>query len=287
MSSAKTTTTASASEVAAVDTKLKILLHPIPVYDSPLAKGVSLGRVAVLLSLLAWQMDNLVADPASALRRALPVVAAIQAVYAALCIPPAGSSLSKTGKKPRPGEKLKKNDGGTNPITVRKIMQCPASTSPSVSLRVPCFYTDLYPPPSQSAIIALALSTLTIPALYALLVLFGAPFLEHTAGTVLCAAHFALLAVFPLVYARGLDRPALVAVAGAAAPLDETFGGLVGAAAGAWLGAVPIPLDWDRDWQRWPVTIVVGAYLGAAAGSLLAGTVLYGKRLAGPAVKAD
>ncbi|KAJ4155262.1 hypothetical protein LMH87_000518 [Akanthomyces muscarius] len=198
MSSAKTTTTASASEVAAVDTKLKILLHPIPVYDSPLAKGVSLGRVAVLLSLLAWQMDNLVADPASALRRALPVVAAIQAVYAALCIPPAGSSLSKTGKKPRPGEKLKKNDGGANPIT--------------------------------SAIIALALSTLTIPALYALLVLFGAPFLEHTAGTLLCAAHFALLAVFPLVYARGLDRPALVAVAGAAAPLDETFGGLAGPA---------------------------------------------------------
>lgn len=152
-----------------------------------------------------------------------------------------------------------------------------------------CFFLILtvLPHPPQSVIIALVLSMLTVPALYALLVLFGAPFLAHTSQTALLAAHFALLAVFPLVYARGLDRPALVAVAGAAAPLDETFGALVGAAAGAWLGAVPIPLDWDRDWQRWPVTIVVGAYLGAAAGSLLAGTVLFGRRLAGHAVKAD
>lgn len=130
MSSAKTTTTASASEVAAADTKSKILLHPVPTYDSPLAKGVSLGRVAVLLSLLAWQMDSLVADPTSTLRRALPAVAGIQAVYAALCIPPAGSSLSKTGKKPRPGEKLKRNDGGANPITVRQIIQRPELTLP-------------------------------------------------------------------------------------------------------------------------------------------------------------
>lgn len=139
----------------------------------------------------------------------------------------------------------------------------------------------------QSAIVALLLTTLAVPAVYALLVLFGAPFLDHVPHTALCAAHLALLAVFPVLYTRGLDRSALVAVAGAAAPLDEPFGGLVGAAAGAWLGAVPIPLDWDREWQRWPVTIVVGVYLGAAAGSLLAGTVLFGKRLAGHAVKAD
>jgi phosphatidylinositol glycan class F len=27
-------------------------------------------------------------------------------------------------------------------------------------------------------------------------------------------------------------------------PGDEVFGGLVGTCVGAWLGAVPIPLDW-------------------------------------------
>lgn len=39
------------------------------------------------------------------------------------------------------------------------------------------------------------------------------------------------------------------------------------------MGAVPIPLDWDREWQRWPVTVVVGMYLGAVAGQLLGALV--------------
>ena len=36
------------------------------------------------------------------------------------------------------------------------------------------------------------------------------------------------------------------------------FGGAWGSLAGAWMGAIPIPLDWDRPWQRWPVTCVAG-----------------------------
>lgn len=48
---------------------------------------------------------------------------------------------------------------------------------------------------------------------------------------------------------------------------------------GAWLGAIPIPLDWDRDWQKWPVTIVVGAYLGWSVFRLLGVYVLFGKRI--------
>ncbi|XBW35683.1 hypothetical protein QEN19_001254 [Hanseniaspora menglaensis] len=31
---------------------------------------------------------------------------------------------------------------------------------------------------------------------------------------------------------------------------------------GAWLGCFAIPLDWDREWQRWPISLVVGAYIG-------------------------
>ena len=61
-------------------------------------------------------------------------------------------------------------------------------------------------------------------------------------------------------------------------PLDEAFGGLLGAALGAWLGAVPIPLDWDRDWQRWPVTILAGVFAGYAIGKLVGGTLAFGKR---------
>eukprot|EP00127_Corallochytrium_limacisporum_P005258 Clim_evm75s201 gene=Clim_evmTU75s201 len=49
---------------------------------------------------------------------------------------------------------------------------------------------------------------------------------------------------------------------------------ILGAAAGAWLGAVPIPLDWDRPWQAWPITNSVGCVLGSGLGGLLAVVLL-------------
>ena len=33
---------------------------------------------------------------------------------------------------------------------------------------------------------------------------------------------------------------------------------------GTWFGAFPIPLDWDRPWQAWPITCVIGAVIGNA-----------------------
>lgn len=35
----------------------------------------------------------------------------------------------------------------------------------------------------------------------------------------------------------------------------------------------------DREWQKWPVTIVTGAYIGYAMGKLLGGTLLKGKKI--------
>jgi GPI ethanolamine phosphate transferase 2/3 subunit F len=131
------------------------------------------------------------------------------------------------------------------------------------------------------------LTAIATPVIHLIFVLFGAPFLDNISHTLLCSAHFALLALLPIFYARGVDQQALVAVAGVYAPLDETFGGLIGAVAGAWLGAVPIPLDWDRDWQRWPVTIVAGMYLGHCLGAKMAGMLFYGKRLATPREKEE
>jgi phosphatidylinositol glycan class F len=124
------------------------------------------------------------------------------------------------------------------------------------------------------------LSLLVAPGLHALLVLFGAPLLALAPHTALLAAHASLLAVFPLLYSRGVDGRQWRAVAAFAAPMDEVFGGLVGAAAGAWLGAIPIPLDWDRDWQRWPVTVLVGMSVGYVVGKAVGGTLGFGRRLA-------
>lgn len=110
------------------------------------------------------------------------------------------------------------------------------------------------------------------------MVLFGAPFLTHGAHTFLCAAHLAVLALFPLFYVHGVDGAAWATVGGFGAPMDETFGGLVGGVVGAWLGAVPIPLDWDREWQRWPVTILCGLYGGYVLGRVIGGTLAWGKK---------
>jgi len=35
----------------------------------------------------------------------------------------------------------------------------------------------------------------------------------------------------------------------------------------------------DREWQKWPVTIVTGAYIGYVVGKLVGGTLLKGKRV--------
>ncbi|XP_064623948.1 phosphatidylinositol-glycan biosynthesis class F protein-like [Lineus longissimus] len=37
---------------------------------------------------------------------------------------------------------------------------------------------------------------------------------------------------------------------------------------GAWLGAFPIPLDWDRPWQEWPISCVLGTLFGYVTGLL-------------------
>lgn len=62
-------------------------------------------------------------------------------------------------------------------------------------------------------------------------------------------------------------------------PVDEVLGTALGACVGAWLGAIPIPLDWDREWQKWPVTIVCGLYLGAIVGKFAGGYLFKGSKI--------
>ncbi|KAG5328207.1 PIGF protein, partial [Acromyrmex heyeri] len=38
---------------------------------------------------------------------------------------------------------------------------------------------------------------------------------------------------------------------------------------GTWLGAIVIPLDWDRPWQAWPIPCVIGALLGYLIGHFI------------------
>lgn len=52
----------------------------------------------------------------------------------------------------------------------------------------------------------------------------------------------------------------------------KVFGSILGCIAGLWLGALPIPLDWDAPWQVWPNSLYVAAIplwvVGRVAASL-------------------
>ena len=89
--------------------------------------------------------------------------------------------------------------------------------------------------------------------------------------TILLGVHISLLAILPLFYTHGVSDFAWHDIIAAWLPFDEAgvWAEFVGCLVGGWIGAVPMALDWDRDWQAWPVTVLTGAYLGWALGRVL------------------
>ncbi|PIN11995.1 hypothetical protein CDL12_15398 [Handroanthus impetiginosus] len=52
-----------------------------------------------------------------------------------------------------------------------------------------------------------------------------------------------------------------------------------GAIIGAWFGAWPMPLDWERQWQEWPICVTYGAILGYLVGMIVSfGFVVFHNR---------
>ncbi|KAI0134550.1 GPI biosynthesis protein family Pig-F [Xylariales sp. AK1849] len=220
---------------------------PIPILPTSQAQAARHVHPVLLLSFFLIRFNALVRDPVSTMWSSLPAILAIQVAYAVLSLPAAGSS-AKPAKKLRPGEKKKSSA---------------ESAGPNIAV---------------TTTIALFLSIFSAFVLHTVFVLFGAPLLTHLQNTFLCSLHLSLLGLFPLFYTHGVSENEWLEILGARAPFDEAFGGLMGGCLGAWLGAVPIPLDWDREWQKWPITILCGVYGGYMLGKLVGGTVAFGKR---------
>ncbi|KAJ7720793.1 GPI biosynthesis protein family Pig-F-domain-containing protein [Mycena metata] len=118
---------------------------------------------------------------------------------------------------------------------------------------------------------------------YAVLILFGAPLLSHIAHTALLAVLLAVLTAFPASYALGSPTSSettrftwlrLFAEFDPHTPLERALlYPAVGALVGAWAGAVPMALDWDRAWQTYPLPPLFGAVAGYVLASLGALTV--------------
>lgn len=94
-------------------------LQPVPTNPSPASQTLRHVHSALLLALFSYNFGSLVADPVASMAGALPVVVAVQAAYALVCVPVAGSQ-AKAVKKPRPGEKKTglEGNGGSNVFVV-------------------------------------------------------------------------------------------------------------------------------------------------------------------------
>ncbi|KAI4122166.1 MAG: hypothetical protein LQ338_005974 [Usnochroma carphineum] len=196
---------------------------PIPLLPTSTAHLYHHIHPILVLSLGYLSFPALVADPVSTLFRLLFPVAALQAVYCVLCLPiaqaggafPRGTTIGRRRKNIKPGERRRDGGGGE---WVGKI---------------------------SPALLSLLLTlSLAAPVLLIMLILFGAPLTTHFAHNLLCATHMALLALMPLFYVYGVEAGMWREVCSASLPWDGVWGGTVGTVVGAWLGAVPIPLDW-------------------------------------------
>ncbi|KAG5519595.1 hypothetical protein PMAC_001750 [Pneumocystis sp. 'macacae'] len=102
------------------------------------------------------------------------------------------------------------------------------------------------------------------------IIFYGAPVLDYIWETALCALHLTTLGILPLICIFGMDTEKYAQLLSFELDL-QTFQnlkltiGFYSTFIGAWLGAIPIPLDWDRIWQKWPIPIVVGGYVGYAS----------------------
>ncbi|XP_071509762.1 phosphatidylinositol-glycan biosynthesis class F protein-like [Diadema antillarum] len=101
-------------------------------------------------------------------------------------------------------------------------------------------------------------------------VLYGAPLTESVQETAIFAVLLTTLVALPTFFMIGTDGEQFNRIfksrklqAGIETALVYI---VVASLLGAWLGAFPIPLDWDRPWQKWPISCCIGALIGHAVG---------------------
>ena len=110
---------------------------------------------------------------------------------------------------------------------------------------------------------------------HVLTVLMGAPLIADVLRTLLFSLYVVTIGFLPLIlrlqgnlkdiYAFLFENELQLSVIGS---MNTTHRFLMrnlawGTIIGAWAGAIPIPLDWDRWWQRWPITCLVSVTIGA------------------------
>lgn len=132
---------------------------------------------------------------------------------------------------------------------------------------------DVNPSPNglSNSLLATVLAVAMTPFVYFFLVIMGAPGLNMAVETALLALHVSLLATQRLFFHYALESAVWKKLLSLDLPLTGPYASSIAVWIGLWLGAIPIPLDWDRPWQQWPVTMIAGSYACAAIGDLVGG----------------
>lgn len=111
--------------------------------------------------------------------------------------------------------------------------------------------------------------------IFALLALaFGAPTsLQYASGTLHWACLVSVLAVVPAAIVLGASWPDWQRLFAFTRPIGGLERAICipahGAVIGAWVGAFPMPLDWERPWQEWPISCTFGAVGGYLLGLII------------------
>lgn len=111
--------------------------------------------------------------------------------------------------------------------------------------------------------------------IFVILILFGSPLYTQVWETYVLSYHLALILVQPVLVMYKLYFNDIAALFQLEHIYCAIFSNPILSSSalgvlGTWLGVIPIPLDWDRPWQQWPITLLVGGYSGAFIGSTLA-----------------
>ncbi|KIV84047.1 hypothetical protein PV11_06022 [Exophiala sideris] len=256
---------------------------PIPLLSFPLSKRYSYAHTLLIPAYYYLRASALVADPFPTMLTDLLVIGFLQAVFCTVCLPSAGYWVSGTaGGKIVEGtaSTMKSSKGGTRSVSsaagagggLRKkggVSNKHDGVGGSFGARVmPTFFSlvlTLFLPPLPLAVMALVL---------------GAPLYPTSLlpTTLALAVHVSLLGFLPIFYTHGVSSPAWRDVAAAWLPFDEAgvWAGTVGGMVGGWIGAVPMALDWDREWQKWPCTVLWGVVVGWAVGRVLTNVLRLG-----------
>ncbi|ORZ14112.1 GPI biosynthesis protein Pig-F [Absidia repens] len=118
---------------------------------------------------------------------------------------------------------------------------------------------------------ALLCTILVTGVLHAIIVLFGASLLDKYYSTFLFASFLAVVTVLPAFQCLAPTAGSIwvkIYLQHCPTTTNEIYAytQVICALLGSWIGAIVLPLDWERQWQEWPISCVISTFLGHFVG---------------------